>query len=82
MVDQNSLIEIYTSRTCGFCHAAKHLLQSRGLKYTEVDITTDNEKRLEIMRLSGQRTVPQIFINGESIGGYQELAELLAGERG
>lgn len=78
MMDQSPAIEIYTSRTCGYCRAAKQLLQSRGLQYTEYDVTVDDEKRMEMMRRSNRRTVPQIFIDGESIGGYQELATMFA----
>lgn len=77
MIDENSHIEIYTSRTCGYCYAAKSLLNEHGLAYTEIDVTFDNEKRQEMMERSKQRTVPQIFINGKSIGGYRDLAKLL-----
>lgn len=81
MIDQDSSIEVYTGRACGYCRAAKQILESRGLKYTEYDVTLDDARREEMMRRSNRRTVPQIFIDGESIGGYQELAALLAGER-
>ena len=77
MIDQQSHIEIYTSRTCGYCYAAKSLLNERGLTYIEIDVTFDDEKRREMMERSKQRTVPQIFIDGKSIGGYRELARLL-----
>lgn len=77
MVDQQAHIEMYTSRTCGYCYAAKSLLKERGLTYIEIDITFDDEKRGEMMERSQQRTVPQIFIDGKSIGGYRELARLL-----
>ncbi|HEY3487629.1 MAG TPA: glutaredoxin domain-containing protein [Gammaproteobacteria bacterium] len=78
MINPNSSVEIYTSRTCGYCYAAKSALQSHGLKYTEYDVTVDDAKRAEMVRRSGLRTVPQIFIDGQSIGGYRELAKLLA----
>jgi glutaredoxin 3 len=81
MIDQNSSIEIYSTRTCGYCRAAKHVLDLRGLKYTEYDVTLNTEKREEMVRRSNRRTVPQIFIDGESIGGYQELVQLLAGQQ-
>jgi GrxC family glutaredoxin len=81
MIDQNSSIEIYSTRNCGYCRAAKHLLDLRGLKYTEYDVTVNAEKREEMMHRSNRRTVPQIFINDESIGGYQELVQLLAGQK-
>ena len=78
MIDQNSSIEVYTTRNCGYCRAAKRVLDLRGLKYIEYDVTLNDVKREEMMRRSNRRTVPQIFIDGESIGGYQELAQLLA----
>jgi glutaredoxin 3 len=81
MIDQHSSIEIYSTRNCGYCRAAKHVLDLRGLQYTEYDVTVNAEKREEMMRRSNRRTVPQIFIDGESIGGYQELVQLLAGQQ-
>jgi GrxC family glutaredoxin len=77
MIDQNSSIEIYTSRTCGYCYMAKELLKSHGLKYTEYDVTLDEAKRQEMVQRSGRRTVPQIFIDGQSIGGAHELSKLV-----
>lgn len=77
MIKENSSIEIYTSRTCGFCYMAKEMLKSRGLKYTEYDVTVDDKKRMEMMQRSGRRSVPQIFVDGVSIGGSHELKELL-----
>lgn len=77
MIDKNARIEIYASRTCGYCYAAKSLLDMHGLPYTEIDVTFDDEKRREMTERSRQRTVPQIFIDGQSVGGYRELAQLL-----
>lgn len=77
MIDEHAHIEIYTSRTCGYCYAAKSLLNERGLAYTEIDVTFDDEKRREMMDRSKQRTVPQIFVDGKSIGGYRDLVMLL-----
>lgn len=77
MIDKQSAIEIYTSQHCGYCHAAKAQLESRGLAYVEIDVTFDDEKKQEMMVRSKQRTVPQIFIDGKSIGGYRELVQLL-----
>lgn len=77
MIDEQAYIEIYTSLTCGYCYAAKSLLSERGLAYTEIDVTFDDEKRREMMERSKQRTVPQIFVDGKSIGGYRDLARLL-----
>lgn len=77
MIDQNSSIEIYTIRACGFCSAAREILRSHDLKYTEYDVTDDSVKRREMLRRSRSRGLPQVFIDGEFVGGYHELKELL-----
>ncbi|MEJ6393383.1 glutaredoxin 3 [Gymnodinialimonas sp. 2305UL16-5] len=70
-------IEIYTSPLCGFCHAAKRLLQQKGLSYAEIDVAADPAKRQEMMgRAGGRHTVPQIFIGDRHVGGYDDLAGL------
>jgi glutaredoxin 3 len=70
-------IEIYTSMLCGYCHAAKRLLQERGAKFTEYDVSCDAEKRASMSERAGGRTsVPQIFIDGRHIGGCDELHAL------
>ena len=69
-------VTIYTTRVCGYCVAAKRLLTSRNVAYTEVDVSNDNAKREWLVEATGRRTVPQIFIGAESIGGYDELAAL------
>jgi len=72
-----SSIVVYATPFCGFCHAAKRLLARKGQAFVEIDVSVDPEKRSEmIARAFGQRTVPQIFIDGQHIGGYQELAAL------
>ena len=70
-------IEIYTSPLCGFCHAAKRLLDSKGVDYTEYNILTDPKLKPEMIeRTNGARTVPQIFIDGIGIGGCDDLYAL------
>ena len=70
-------ITIYLTQTCGFCHAAKRLLEERGISYDEIDISSDLESRGEMMRKSnGMRTVPQIFLNNKHVGGFSELYTL------
>ena len=70
-------IEIYTSPLCGFCHAAKRLLDSKGVDYTEYNILSDPKLQPEMSeRASGARTVPQIFIDGIGIGGCDDLYAL------
>jgi glutaredoxin 3 len=69
-------IEVYTTPSCPYCVRAKRLLQERGLAYQEFDVAMDDGLREAIIERSGRRTVPQIFIDDRSIGGYEELAEL------
>lgn len=70
-------IEIYTKFGCGFCFRAKRLLDSKGVEYTEHDITMGGPKRAEMIeRAPGARTVPQIFIGDTHVGGSDELAAL------
>lgn len=69
-----SKIEIYSTASCPYCVAAKNLLKSKGLEWTEVRVDTDTAQRDTMLaRSSGARTVPQIFINGEHVGGYDKL---------
>jgi glutaredoxin 3 len=72
-----SRILLYTAQFCGYCRAAKNLLRAKGLDYEEVDVGFDPAKRIEMVeRARGLRTVPQIFIHGRHVGGYDELAAL------
>ena len=68
---------IYSTRFCPYCHAAKRLLRQKGVHFTEIDVTFDPETRRHMTRLAGGRhTVPQIFIGGRHIGGYDDLSAL------
>jgi glutaredoxin 3 len=70
-------VQIYTTRVCGYCVAAKRLLSARAIPYDEIDVTFDASKRAWLVEATGgRRTVPQIFIKGEAIGGYDELSGL------
>ncbi len=69
-------IEIYTTPWCGYCARAKGLLEKKGAAYSEMDVMEDAAKRDEMRERSKRSTVPQIFINGEHIGGSDELADL------
>ena len=71
-------IEIYTSQGCGYCSAAKSMLRNMGLDFKEFDLTRDGLARQKLIERTGRRTVPQIFVDGESIGGYEELATMRA----
>ena len=67
---------IYTTNSCPYCKAAKNLLDSKKVSYKEINVEGDDEKRKWLIQVTGQRTVPQIFINDKSVGGFQELSEL------
>lgn len=70
-------VEIYTKFACPFCVRAKALLDSKGVTYTEYDVSGGGAKRQEMVdRAPGARTVPQIFINDVAIGGSDDLREL------
>jgi glutaredoxin 3 len=70
-------VEIYTKMFCGYCYRAKRLLDSKGVEYTEHDITLGGPKRAEMLeRKPDARTVPQIFIDGRAVGGSDDLAQL------
>jgi glutaredoxin 3 len=78
-----SRVEVYTTPFCPYCVQAKRLLTERGIPFEEIDVADDDELRADLIRRTGRRTVPQIFISGVSIGGYEELAALdAAGELG
>ena len=69
-------IEMYMKPTCPFCMGARRLLESKGQSWDEVDIAAQPERREEMVRRSGRTTVPQIWIDGRHVGGYDDLAEL------
>ena len=72
MADTNG-VTLYTTEPCGFCKQAKTLLQARGVAYAEVNLAKDPNGRAELVRLTGMMTFPQVVIDDEPIGGYQEL---------
>ncbi len=73
-------VEIYTTPICGFCTAAKRLLDSKGVEYTDINVMINPTKRAEMtQRSNGGRTVPQIFIDGTPIGGCDDLFALEQG---
>lgn len=68
-------IEIYSTAICPYCNAAKHLLKAKGLQWRELRIDMDPAAYQAMReRTGGARTVPQIFINGTLIGGFDQLA--------
>ncbi|CNK20930.1 glutaredoxin 3 [Yersinia aldovae] len=69
-------IEIYTKATCPFCHRAKALLNAKGAAFQEIAIDNAPARREEMITRSGRTTVPQIFIDGQHIGGCDDLHAL------
>jgi glutaredoxin 3 len=68
-----SRITVYTTEPCGYCRVAKSLLAKRNVPYTEINLAKDPDGRAELVRITGMMTFPQVVIDGEPIGGYQEL---------
>ncbi|MFU2315385.1 glutaredoxin 3 [Rahnella sp. PCH160] len=69
-------IEIYTKATCPYCHRAKALLNSKGVSFNEIAIDGDADTREKMIARSGRSTVPQIFIDGQHVGGCDDLHAL------
>ena len=70
-------VEVYTTSYCPYCIRAKSLLKGKGVAFEEIDVSGDAALREKMIELSGgRRTVPEIFINGRIIGGYDELRAL------
>ena len=70
-------IEMYTTMFCPYCSRARALLRSKGVAFVDIDIAEDPERRAEMIeRAHGRATVPQIFIDGEHIGGCDDLIVL------
>jgi glutaredoxin 3 len=74
-------VRVYTTSYCPYCHAAKTLLRKKAVQFEEIDVTDGPQLRAEMEKLSRRMTVPQIFIDGTPIGGYDDVQELdAAGE--
>lgn len=69
-------ITIYMTSYCPYCGLAKELLTRKGQTYSEINVEDDTAREAMIAKAGGRRTVPQIFINGQHIGGYDDLAAL------
>jgi glutaredoxin 3 len=70
-------VVMYRTPYCPYCSMAARLLKQQGLQFQEIDVTGDHERRRWLVAASGQRTVPQIFINGRSVGGFDDLSALV-----
>ncbi|WP_353573125.1 glutaredoxin 3 [Candidatus Albibeggiatoa sp. nov. BB20] len=70
-------VVMYSTQICPYCMRAEHLLRNRGVEHIEkIMIDREPEKMQEMMQLTGRRTVPQVFIGGKHIGGFDDLSEL------
>lgn len=69
-------VVIYTASYCPYCRAAKALFKAKGVAFAEIDVEGDDEKRAWLVKETGQTTVPQIFIDGKSYGGFQDIQAL------
>lgn len=69
-------VEIYTTPTCPYCHAAKSLLREKGVDYNEITVLDPALREKMTQRAHGRRTVPQIFIGDTHVGGYDDMAAL------
>ncbi|HXN80877.1 MAG TPA: glutaredoxin 3 [Myxococcales bacterium] len=71
-------VVIYTTPVCPYCVSAKRLLKKKGVAYVEVDVAGDDEARIQLTERTGLRTVPQIFVGDEHVGGSDDLHALEA----
>jgi glutaredoxin 3 len=69
-------VKMYTTRVCPYCYRAKSLLKQKGIPYDEIDVSLDSQTRNWLVEMTGQKTVPQIFIDGKPIGGSDDLHAL------
>lgn len=76
MPDQHPGVLVYSTRLCPYCMMARRLLNAKGVDFEEIRIDQDRAQAPVMMQRSGRRTVPQIFIGEQHIGGYDELAAL------
>ena len=71
-------VTVYSTTTCGWCRRAEALLERQGIPFQTIDVTGDRQARAELVERANWRTVPVIFVEGRPIGGYRELADLIA----
>lgn len=67
---------VYTTPVCPYCVMAKRLLTQKGVTYQEIDVAQDHDKRRWLSETTGQKTVPQVFIDGKPYGGFTDIAAL------
>jgi len=77
--DGEPRVRVFSTTYCGWCRRAEELLTRRGIPFEKIDVTGDDEARATLVEdTGGRRTVPVIFVDGRPIGGYEELARLIA----
>jgi glutaredoxin 3 len=69
-------VKIYTTNYCPYCRQAERFLTAQNVPFEQIDVTEDQAMREKLVELTGQRTVPQIFVGEESIGGYSDMMAL------
>jgi glutaredoxin 3 len=69
-------VQVYSKRNCAYCVSAKVLLQRKGVPFEEIDVESDDARRAWLVEATGQRTVPQIFVDGRSLGGFTDIDAL------
>ncbi|MCP5463609.1 MAG: glutaredoxin 3 [Deltaproteobacteria bacterium] len=69
-------VTIYTTNYCPYCHAAKKLLDQKGVSYQEINVEGDDVKRQWLVQKTNQRTVPQIFVDDQPYGGFDDISAL------
>ena len=70
-------VTLYSNNDCSYCRRAKQLLESRGLRYREVDLAMDDAGRDELVRRTGRMTIPQVLVDCRPIGGFRELVAFM-----
>jgi glutaredoxin 3 len=68
-------VVVYTTDPCSFCARAKGMLKTRGVEYTEINLSKDAAGRVELVERTGMMSFPQILVDGELLGGFKELLE-------
>jgi glutaredoxin 3 len=74
-------VTLYTTEMCPYCVAAKALLSKRGIAYDEINLSRDPDSRKHLVNITGMTTFPQIVIDGEAIGGFNELRDAASSGR-
>jgi glutaredoxin 3 len=69
-------VQVFSKQQCAYCVRAKALLQKKGVAFEEIDVEHDHERRLWLVEATGQRTVPQIFVDGRPLGGFSDIDAL------